>query len=120
MEYAMTNWPSERDALRKEGKTGSHVYTTATYQKLGLQWSISVFPRVYENIFVRYASFSVDAWAKIFSIIGVLYLFIELLDTFGIYQKAKYNNIPIQLRQAAQPAREDGGCDRRRLAWRRP
>jgi len=39
----------------------------------------------------RYALFSKGAVAKIFAIMGVLYLFIELLDTFGVYTKARYN-----------------------------
>ena len=39
----------------------------------------------------RYALFSRNAWRKIFSIVGALYLFIELLDTFKIYEKSKYN-----------------------------
>lgn len=40
----------------------------------------------------RYALFSAEAIAKILATVGALYLFVELLDTFKIYQKAKYHS----------------------------
>ncbi len=36
IEYAMTHWPSSHEAYRKEGKTGSYIYTAETYRTLGL------------------------------------------------------------------------------------
>lgn len=40
----------------------------------------------------RYALFSGEAVAKFFSVLGVLYLLINLADTFKIYEKGKYSN----------------------------
>lgn len=40
----------------------------------------------------RYAIFSGEAVAKFFSVLGVLYLLINLADTFKIYEKGKYSN----------------------------
>ena len=42
--------------------------------------------------FWRYAFFSREAIGKIFGTVGVLYLFVNLLDTFKIYQKDKYHS----------------------------
>jgi hypothetical protein len=49
----------------------------------------------------RYALFSSEALARILAAIGSLYLFIELLDTFKIYQKDKYHSYGIFLIIAA-------------------
>lgn len=40
----------------------------------------------------RYAIFSREAIAKVLAAVGALYLFVELLDTFKIYQKDKYHS----------------------------
>ncbi|MGL5425640.1 MAG: macro domain-containing protein [Serratia fonticola] len=40
----------------------------------------------------RYALFSGEAVAKFFSTLGMLYLLINLADTFKIYEKGKYSN----------------------------
>lgn len=40
----------------------------------------------------RYALFSGEAVAKFFSVLGMLYLLINLADTFKIYEKGKYSN----------------------------
>lgn len=43
----------------------------------------------------RYALFSSEALAKFFSTLGVLYLLINLADTFKIYEKGEYSNYGI-------------------------
>jgi len=43
----------------------------------------------------RYALFSGEAIAKFFSALGVLYLLINLADTFKIYEKGQYSNYGI-------------------------
>lgn len=43
----------------------------------------------------RYALFSAEAMAKMLAVIGGLYLFIEILDTFKIYQKDMYHRYGI-------------------------
>lgn len=43
----------------------------------------------------RYALFSGEALAKFFSTLGVLYLLINLADTFKIYEKGEYSNYGI-------------------------
>lgn len=43
----------------------------------------------------RYALFSGEAMAKMLAVIGSLYLFIEILDTFKIYQKDMYHRYGI-------------------------
>lgn len=43
----------------------------------------------------RYAIFSAEALTKFFSILGVLYLLINIADTFKIYEKGKYSNYGI-------------------------
>lgn len=43
----------------------------------------------------RYALFSGEAMAKMLAVIGSLYLFIEILDTFKIYRKDEYHSYGI-------------------------
>ncbi|MEO3433900.1 macro domain-containing protein [Inquilinus sp. CAU 1745] len=45
--------------------------------------------------FWRYALLSGEALAKIFTVVGVLYAFIEMLDFFGIYTKDQYSGYSI-------------------------
>ncbi|MEI9407648.1 macro domain-containing protein [Mesorhizobium salmacidum] len=45
--------------------------------------------------FWRHALLSVDALAKIFAVVGVLYAFMEMLDFFGIYTKDRYSGYSI-------------------------
>ncbi|MFT8247171.1 macro domain-containing protein [Roseomonas sp. BN140053] len=40
----------------------------------------------------KYALFSAEAVAKILTVVGTLYLFVELLDTFKIYKKDDYHS----------------------------
>ncbi|MGF7213718.1 hypothetical protein GGE65_008368 [Skermanella aerolata] len=40
----------------------------------------------------KYALFSGEAFAKLLAVVGALYLFVELLDTFKIYRKAEYHS----------------------------
>jgi hypothetical protein len=43
----------------------------------------------------RYALFSAEALGKFLGVIGTLYLFVELLDTFKLYKKDDYSNLAI-------------------------
>lgn len=45
--------------------------------------------------FWRYALLSGEALAKIFTVVGVLYAFMEMLDFFGIYTKDRYSGYSI-------------------------
>jgi hypothetical protein len=45
--------------------------------------------------FWRFALFSLEALGKILAIVGALYLFVEMLDFFGIYTKDRYSRLAI-------------------------
>lgn len=45
--------------------------------------------------FWRYALFSASALARIFATVGVLYLFMELLDFLGVYTKDRYSSLAL-------------------------